>query len=136
MSENIRVKCENCGYTQTVPKLYEGKTIKCPSCKESVLAKAQNQPKSHSTKSNIPYFVCTACGSSISNPKNCTPGSFLIEIILWVAFIPILCLPGIIYTLWRLTNKKKICPICRHDTVIPSQTPLAQQILKEQQTKL
>ena len=35
-------------------------------------------------------------------------GHFLIELVLWITFI----VPGVIYSIWRVTNKKWRCPTC------------------------
>ena len=43
-------------------------------------------------------MVCTVCGS-VGFPKKVTPGSFLVELGLWIFFI----LPGVIYSVWRLS---------------------------------
>lgn len=69
-------------------------------------------------------LYCTTCGA-VGKPKSHTPGSALIELILWLCFI----LPGLIYSMWRVANKKKICATCRAATVIPTGSPIAQQAL-------
>lgn len=48
------------------------------------------------------------------NGKRIVKGSFWIEVILWLCFI----VPGLIYSLWRLTNKKWVCPRCSYEYVI------------------
>jgi len=70
--------------------------------------------------------LCKSCGSSV-RPKTFTPGSFFIEVILWFAFI----IPGLIYSIWRLVSRYKICPVCKSNSVIPLNTPQAQSILKK-----
>ncbi len=40
--------------------------------------------------------------------KHTTRGSFWIEIVLWLCFI----VPGLIYSIWRLTTKGYVCPKC------------------------
>jgi rubredoxin len=40
--------------------------------------------------------------------KYITKGSFMLELILWLCFV----IPGLIYSVWRLSNKKWICPQC------------------------
>ena len=50
--------------------------------------------------------------------KRITKGYFAVELLLYFAFI----LPGIAYTLWRLTNKKDICPQCGFEYVIKTGT--------------
>lgn len=57
---------------------------------------------------------CALCGY-VGPAKRVTKGSFLIELLLWFFFI----IPGLIYSIWRLSNKVKICPKCKHETLIP-----------------
>ena len=64
-------------------------------------------------KFNGPAF-CPNCGYE-GKPKKVTPGSLAIEIILWICFL----VPGIIYSIWRLSSKKIICPSCSNENVIP-----------------
>jgi len=66
-------------------------------------------------------LVCTACGH-FGEPKEVTKGSGLIEIILWFFFI----VPGIIYSIWRRSNKPKVCRVCGSTALIPSTSPMAQ----------
>jgi len=67
-------------------------------------------------------MFCTACGHEGSAKKE-TPGSFLIEVILWLAFL----VPGIVYSVWRITNKYFVCSKCKNKSVIPSDSPMALQ---------
>lgn len=69
-------------------------------------------------------FVCTACGST-DGIKKVTPGNFFIEVILWMCFL----LPGLIYSIWRLSNKRKVCRSCGKDSVIPADSPMAKALL-------
>lgn len=71
-------------------------------------------------------MVCTICGF-VGKPKNKTQGSFLLEIFLWLCAI----LPGLLYSIWRLTSKKKICPVCGNPTMIPTNTPRGALLLKQ-----
>ena len=49
-------------------------------------------------------LVCTTCGT-VGNVKTVTPGSFALELVLWL----LLLLPGVLYTAWRLVNKGAVC---------------------------
>ena len=69
-------------------------------------------------------MMCKHCGT-ISIPKKKVPGYFFIELLLWCLFI----LPGLAYTIWRLTNKQNICPACKASNMIPLNSPIAQKIL-------
>lgn len=68
------------------------------------------------------HMFCTTCGYE-GKVKKQTPGSFLIEVIMWLAFL----VPGIIYSLWRITNKYFVCAKCRNKSVIPIDSPMALQ---------
>lgn len=70
-------------------------------------------------------YICTACGH-VGRPDRITKGSFLIEIVLWLFFI----VPGLIYTIWRLTSKHSACPKCSNPTIIPVDTPKGQELIK------
>ena len=62
--------------------------------------------------------VCTVCFSSVY-PKLSTYGSFIIEVILWFFFL----VPGLIYTLWRITTRHTRCPVCGSHLIIPADSP-------------
>ncbi len=70
-------------------------------------------------------YVCTACGH-IANPRRITKGSLLIEIALWFFLI----IPGLIYSLWRLTSRHSACPVCGSSATIPIDTPKGRELLK------
>ena len=65
-------------------------------------------------------YLCTHCLSE-GNPKSHTKGSFLIELALWIMFI----IPGVIYSLWRLTTRKQVCPVCLSPAMIPASSTRA-----------
>lgn len=71
-------------------------------------------------------FVCTTCGY-VGSPKRITKGSILYEIILWLLFI----VPGLIYTIWRLTTVYDACPKCKNASMIPVDTPIGQKLVRE-----
>jgi hypothetical protein len=71
-------------------------------------------------------YVCKSCGKSIK-PISITPGSFFIELILWLAMI----LPGLLYSVWRVSSRYKGCPVCKSRDVIPSDSPLAKNFTEE-----
>lgn len=43
-----------------------------------------------------------------------TKGSFAVELVLWLLLI----IPGVIYSVWRLSNKRWVCPQCNFDHVV------------------
>ncbi|HEY8085904.1 MAG TPA: hypothetical protein VIE69_09920 [Methylophilaceae bacterium] len=75
--------------------------------------------------------ICAKCGY-VGHAKKITKGSFLVEVILWLLFIPglgyfssgriysqggllyvmLFFIPGVIYSLWRITTKYYVCPNC------------------------
>ena len=75
-------------------------------------------------------LFCSSCGST-NKPKSHTKGSLLIEIILWILLI----FPGIIYSIWRLTTRSKVCRDCGASSLIPRDSPVAQKMLNELKTE-
>jgi len=71
-------------------------------------------------------MFCKNCGN-IGKPRKVTRGSIFIEIILWICFI----VPGIIYSIWRLTTRTTVCPHCSTPGMIPIDSPMAQKILSQ-----
>jgi len=74
----------------------------------------------------IKELLCANCGYQ-GKPKLRVKGSFVIEVLLWLFFL----LPGLIYSVWRLTTKQQVCPQCGNENMIPLDSPRAQQILAE-----
>lgn len=63
---------------------------------------------------------CTTCGSE-APAKAVTKGSIGIEVILWLFFL----VPGLIYSIWRLTTKHRACKVCGSTAIIPPNSPQA-----------
>jgi len=96
---------------------------KCPHCAEEILADAKKckhcgefleQKKMRNWKGlkrglfqNIEKISCPECGYQ-GKPSTVTRGSFAIEIILWLCYL----LPGVIYSLWRLSTRCYVCRQC------------------------
>jgi hypothetical protein len=53
-------------------------------------------------------WICESCGRTAPRPRAIKNGSPIIEIILWLAFI----LPGVIYSIWRITTVHSACIYC------------------------
>jgi hypothetical protein len=70
-------------------------------------------PKRHNK-----IFICIKCKTQ-ERPHTKTPGSLWIEIILWLCFL----IPGLIYSVWRLTSRKKVCEACESPEIIPIDSP-------------
>jgi hypothetical protein len=69
-------------------------------------------------------MVCPTCGTR-GEPKTITRGSLGMEIILWICFI----VPGLIYSMWRLTTKQKGCPSCGAPGMIGVNTPMGKTLI-------
>jgi hypothetical protein len=73
-------------------------------------------------------YVCKTCGYS-GKAQKAKKGSVLIEIVLWVFTAGVL---GIIYSIWRRTGRKNMCPTCSGLEMIPTDSPIGQKLLAEQ----
>lgn len=78
-----------------------------------------------------PASICTTCGY-IGNPQNVTKGSFTIEVVLWLLFL----LPGLIYSIWRMSSKYEACPKCKGTSMIPVDSPIGQKVIGEHKSSL
>jgi|ERR1035437_8235693 hypothetical protein len=75
-------------------------------------------------------MICPACGTC-GVPKTVTRGSMGIEILLWLCFI----VPGIIYSLWRLSTRGEACPACGHAGMIPANSPNGKRLAQQFETQ-
>jgi len=71
-------------------------------------------------------LVCTNCGH-VGETKTVTKGHFALEVVLWLCFL----VPGIIYSIWRLTTRHEACPVCGNTNLLPQNAPMAQKFLRE-----
>ncbi|GJQ57418.1 MAG: hypothetical protein SCALA701_02190 [Candidatus Scalindua sp.] len=71
-------------------------------------------------------MICANCGHK-GKDKTVTRGSILIEIILWCAFL----VPGLIYSVWRLTTKYTACPECLTANMVQVNSPRGKKLLEE-----
>lgn len=67
-----------------------------------------------------PAMFCTSCGHE-GPAKTVTRGHLAIEIILWLCFF----VPGLIYSVWRLSSKYKACSSCGARSLVPLNSPVA-----------
>lgn len=67
-------------------------------------------------------LICADCGCV--GHKVETPGSFAMEICLYIVF----CFPGIIYSLWRIINRGKVCSACGSKKLVPINSPVGRQL--------
>lgn len=68
-------------------------------------------------------MICTNCGTA-GKPKMRTKGSFLVEVALWICFI----IPGLLYSLWRMTSREKVCPSCGAINMVPLDSPMGRKL--------
>lgn len=67
---------------------------------------------------------CTVC-HSVGRPRTETRGRFLIELALWLFFL----VPGLIYSIWRLTTRRPVCGTCGSPAIVPVHSPAARAAL-------
>lgn len=65
-------------------------------------------------------YVCSQCGSTTAERH--TKGHFIIEVILYLFF----CLPGVIYSLWRVFSRRWVCSQCKSDKLLPQGSVIGQ----------
>jgi hypothetical protein len=70
-------------------------------------------------------FICETCGIC-GWPKSFTPGSLAVELVLWILF----CFPGVVYTVWRLASRRKVCPSCQ-GKMIDLQSPRGRALFQQ-----
>lgn len=68
-------------------------------------------------------WVCLRCETA-DRPYRRTKGSILIEIVLWLCFI----VPGLIYSIWRLTTKDDVCRSCGSTEIVPIDSPAGRKV--------
>ena len=68
-------------------------------------------------------MMCMACGIE-DTPQRRIKGNILIEIILWLCFL----LPGLIYTIWRLSTRARVCRHCGSEHLVPPSSPMAKKL--------
>jgi predicted RNA-binding Zn-ribbon protein involved in translation (DUF1610 family) len=71
-------------------------------------------------KKNLQNKYCPQCGYR-GQMKKKIAGSGLIELVLWLFFL----LPGLIYSMWRSSNRYPICPECNNKGIIPADSEKA-----------
>jgi len=63
-------------------------------------------------------MACKDCGT-IGDAKSDTKGSIGLELVLWICFI----VPGLIYSVWRLTTRHNRCKACGSTALVPLTSP-------------
>ena len=69
-------------------------------------------------------MLCVNCGF-VGQPRKHVGGSMIVELALWLFMI----LPGLIYSVWRLSTVKMVCPKCEAPNMIPKISPMGCKIL-------
>lgn len=72
----------------------------------------------------VAHKACKDCGT-VAEPSTKTPGSIGIELVLWLCFL----VPGLIYSIWRLSARHDACPACGSKRIVPASTPDGQRIV-------
>lgn len=70
--------------------------------------------------------ICTNCGFK-GSPKKNTKGSIAIELVMWLAFV----IPGLIYSIWRMTTKFYACPKCGATNMVALDSPRGKKLIEE-----
>ncbi|MGD0813928.1 MAG: hypothetical protein ABSA83_10015 [Verrucomicrobiota bacterium] len=84
-----------------------------------VIAPARTKPLA-----NPRDWICQQC-LWIGRPKTYTKGSIILELFLWCMLV----VPGIIYSIWRLTSRAKVCRVCGSEAIIPCRSPRGLQMV-------
>jgi ribosomal protein S27AE len=92
----------------------------CRYCHQPIPIAGQEPATAPSERDLKKLWYCDRCGY-LGNQRRYTKGSFGLELFLYLLMI----LPGVIYTLWRLTSKYKGCPKCATPNMMPATSPKA-----------
>ena len=68
-------------------------------------------------------LACGNCGH-VGPARRLTPGSFAVELLLWLCLL----VPGLVYSLWRLSARRDVCAKCGAGQLLPLDTPKGAQI--------
>ena len=73
-----------------------------------------------------PVRVCLRCGHA-GPARRHTRGSTAIELVAWLFFL----LPGLVYSLWRLSTRGDVCAQCGSAELVPPESPAGRRMLAE-----
>jgi hypothetical protein len=82
--------------------------------------------KSNKEEEMAKQIICSDCGT-VGTAKSEMKGSIVLELILWLLMI----LPGLLYSLWRLTTKAQVCRSCGSKNLIPVETPKGRALMQQ-----
>lgn len=71
-------------------------------------------------------LICKDCGTA-GKPTRITKGSTAMELILWLCFI----VPGLIYSVWRLSSRYDACRSCRSISLVPLNSPIGRKLAQD-----
>jgi len=92
----------------------------------SIFSESSSEENKPITGNATPKFVCTQC-LTVGDKEKVVQGSTWVEIPLY-AFGVIL---GVIYTIWRQSTIKHVCPSCKLESMIPVESPNGQLLVKQ-----
>lgn len=131
------MKCPKCGYEPTMAEIQRspGECVKCGITYETYKPltatdrlvrgiKGAHEAVREGRAQRGGSLYCMACGATSEGHMH-TRGSIWIEIVLWLCFL----VPGIIYSIWRLTSRRQVCPVCCNPGLIPVGSPKARKEL-------
>lgn len=72
----------------------------------------------------VTWMYCTNCGTA-GFPQFQRSGSTFVEVLLWLFVL----VPGVIYSIWRASTKRWVCPKCGLPGMIPLDSPRAQRAI-------
>jgi len=78
-------------------------------------------------------MICTSCYSQ-GKSKDMHAGSAVVEALVYLFSMPLLCIPGMLYSYWRVKNGTKVCRLCG-SLMIDEDSPRGKEILKTIQEK-
>lgn len=67
--------------------------------------------------------ACKDCGT-VAEPKTAARGYFWVEVVLWLCFL----VPGLIYSVWRVSSKHEVCRKCGSAQLVPLDTPKGREL--------
>lgn len=142
------MECRKCGFVNNQPGVTDRDT--CPGCgayyfkvnaaiesaeaekkSEADLAVKQAEEKAariagRKERELFSGLVCRDCGAKSKRAAYKTPGSIGVEVLAWLAFI----IPGIIYSVWRLSAKKRVCKHCGSERLVPGDSPVGREVIE------
>jgi hypothetical protein len=120
-SPDDSVICQHCGlriapYTDEEREAYV-ESLQSGICESTG---SENLPISVSGEIAGAVAICANCRYQ-GAPVTVVKGNSWMEMGLWTLIVP-----GLVYTIWRMKSREKVCPRCRHPHMIPLDTRAGQ----------